>query len=313
VLLSVRNVTKRFPVRRGLLGGPLDFVTAVGGVTFEADRGEILGMVGESGCGKSTLGRCVVGLEKPDEGLIEWNGEDACGVPSRDRRRLRRKFQMVFQNPYASLDPRQRIGPALQEALAVGGLKQRGEQEDFSRKLAEDVGLAAADLDKYPHEFSGGQRQRIGLIRALACDPDMIVLDEPVSSLDVSVQSSILNLLAKWNREKNLAYLFISHDLEVVGYLSGRLLVMYLGRVVESGPTESLFQKPRHPYTRGLLAAGRDGAGGVRGEPPNPAQIPSGCPFHPRCAFAEDRCRAESQVLDGEKDWKTACWKWDRL
>lgn len=314
MLLSVQKVTKRFPVQHGLLGRPTAFVTAVDGVSFEVGAGEIVGVVGESGCGKSTLGRCVAGLYEPTEGAVLWND-----VPSRElsgalKRAVQRKFQVVFQNPYSSLNPRQKIRETLLEPLEVHGLLKPSERPEFVGNLLAQVGLGEGDMEKYPHEFSGGQRQRIGLARAMACRPELIVLDEPVSSLDVSVQASILNLLSRLNQEERIAYLFISHDLQVVGYLSQRLLVMYLGRVVESGKTEEVLGKPRHPYTKVLLAASEGKGIKIEGEPPNPARVPSGCPFHPRCAFAEDRCRQEKQELLGdEKGWKVACWKWANL
>jgi oligopeptide/dipeptide ABC transporter ATP-binding protein len=235
-------------------------------------------------------------------------------IEKTERKKLQRKFQMVFQNPYASLNPRQKIEDILLEPLKVHDLLMPGERKAYVEDLLRQVGLSKDDLRKYPHEFSGGQRQRIGLSRVLACQPELIVLDEPVSSLDVSVQASILNLLTRLNHEKKIAYLFISHDLQVVGYLSQRLLVMYMGRVVEEGNTAEVLKKPRHPYTKILLAASEGEEIKIEGEPPNPAQAPAGCAFHPRCAFAEERCRQEKQTLKaGKKDWKVACWKWDRL
>jgi oligopeptide/dipeptide ABC transporter ATP-binding protein len=314
MLLSVQKITKLFPVQRGLLGQPTAFVKALNDVSFEVKGGEITGVVGESGCGKSTLGRCVVGLYPPTEGTVFWEGSAVAEIPQDRRLEFQRKFQMVFQNPFASLNPRQKIGNILLEPLEVHGLLAPAERLDFVKKLLVRVGLSEGDLEKYPHEFSGGQRQRIGLARALACQPDLIVLDEPVSSLDVSVQASILNLLAQLNREKKIAYLFISHDLQVVGYLSQRVLVMYLGKIVEQGNTMEVLGKPRHPYTQVLLAASMGGQRRIEGEPPDPAQMPTGCPFHPRCPYAEERCRQEKQELQGQKGgWQVACWKWDQV
>ncbi len=314
MLLSLRKVTKHFPVQRGLWGRPTAFVKAVDMVSLEVGAGQIVGIVGESGCGKSTLGRCAVGLFEPTSGEVLWDDLEIRGLAASQKRAHQRKFQVVFQNPYASLNPRQKIKKILLEPLEVHGLLRPTERLEFVKGLLAQVGLTEEDLSKYPHEFSGGQRQRIGLARAMACQPDMIVLDEPVSSLDVSVQASVLNLLSRLNQEKGIAYLFISHDLQVVGYLSQRLLVMYLGAVVESGKTEEVLRTPRHPYTKALLAASQGRWVMIEGEPPNPAKAPWGCTFHPRCPFAEDRCRQEKQQLLGDDNaWKVACWKWDRL
>lgn len=314
MLLSIRKVTKNFPVQRGWLGRPTAFVWATDDVSFDVEEGQIIGVVGESGCGKSTLGRCVVGLYKPTTGTILWDGVEPMEMTTSDKRGLQRKYQMVFQNPFASLNPRQNIRDILLEPLEVHGLLKPLERIGFVKELLGQVGLSEDDLSKYPHEFSGGQRQRIGLARAMACQPDLIVLDEPVSSLDVSVQASILNLLSRLNRERKVAYLFISHDLQVVGYLSQRLLVMYLGRIVEEGKTEEVLAKPRHPYTKVLLAASEGRGAKVEGEPPNPAQVPRGCLFHPRCVYAEDRCRVERQdLVEGADGRKVACWKWEKI
>ena len=314
MLLSVRKIKKYFPIQRGFWGKPMAFVKAVDGVTFEMDQGETVGVVGESGCGKSTLGRCAVGLYAPTDGSVIWNDLEVQKKPEDQRRNCQRKYQMVFQNPFASLNPRHTVKEMLLEPLEVHDLLNPNERLEFVKELLSQMGLSERDLLKFPHEFSGGQRQRIGLARAMACQPDLIVLDEPVSSLDVSVQASILNLLSRLNREKKVAYLFISHDLQVVGYLSQRLLVMYLGRVVEEGETAAVLSKPRHPYTQALLASSEGRGVKIEGEPPNPADIPLGCPFHPRCNHTEERCRTENQQLlkDG-KGWKTACWKWDRI
>lgn len=314
MLLSVRKIAKHFPIQRGFWGKPKAFVKAVDGVSLDMEQGETVGVVGESGCGKSTLGRCVVGLHEPTDGSVIWNDLEISKIPKERRRAYQRKYQMVFQNPYASLDPRQTIQEILLEPLEVHHLLKPAQRVEFVKELLGQMGLSAQDLPKYPHEFSGGQRQRIGLARAMACQPDLIVLDEPVSSLDVSVQASILNLLSHLNREKRIAYLFISHDLQVVGYLSQRLLVMYLGKVVEEGEATEVLSKPRHPYTQALLASSEGRGAKIEGEPPNPARAPLGCSFHPRCVHAEDRCRAENQpLLNDPKGWKVACWKWDRI
>ncbi len=314
MLLSVQKIVKYFPVQRGLLGNPTAYVKAVDDVSFEMEKGQIVGVVGESGCGKSTLGRCAVGLHEPTKGQVFWHGIDRTEVKTKKKREFQRKFQMVFQNPFASLNPRQKIKDILLEPLEVHGLIKSFKRIDFVNELLARVGLSERDMEKYPHEFSGGQRQRIGLARAMACKPDLIVLDEPVSSLDVSVQASILNLLSRLNSEMKISYLFISHDLQVVGYLSQQVLVMYLGKVVEAGETNKVLNGPRHPYTRTLLAATAGKGIKIKGEPPNPANIPSGCSFHPRCPYAEDRCKTEKQTItDNKNTWKVACWKWDRL
>jgi oligopeptide transport system ATP-binding protein len=314
MLLSVQKIAKYFPVQRGLLGNPTAHVKAVDDISFEMEEGQIVGVVGESGCGKSTLGRCVAGLYEPTKGRVLWHGVNRTEMRAKEKRQFQRKFQMVFQNPFASLNPRQRIEDILLEPLEVHGLMKSSKRIGFVRELLDQVGLSERDLQKYPHEFSGGQRQRIGLARAMACKPDLIVLDEPVSSLDVSVQASILNLLSRLNSEMKISYLFISHDLQVVGYLSQRILVMYLGKVVEMGETNKVLESPRHPYTKTLFAATAGEGVKIVGEPPNPANIPSGCSFHSRCPYVEERCKSEKQAItDHENPWKVACWKWDRL
>jgi oligopeptide/dipeptide ABC transporter ATP-binding protein len=314
VLLSVVNLRKEFPISRDLFGAPSAHVRAVDGVSFEVREREIVGLVGESGCGKSTVGKCAVGLLPPTSGSVFWKGESLVGSDPSPLHRLRRKYQLVFQNPFASLNPRQRVKDILGEPLRTQEGRGMGGETETIKVLLEQVGLSANSSEKFPHEFSGGQRQRVALARALALGPDFMVLDEPISSLDVSIQASILNLLARVNVEKGIAYLFISHDLQVVSYLSHRVMVMYLGRIVEEGMTKEVLRQPRHPYTRILLEAARGGKVEVQGEPPSPVKVPSGCAFHPRCPFAEDRCRVESQVLQTKKEgWKVACWKSDHL
>jgi oligopeptide/dipeptide ABC transporter ATP-binding protein len=314
MLLSVVSVTKEFPVTRGLLGRPSAYVRAVQGVSFAVEEGEIVGLVGESGCGKSTVGKCAVGLITPTSGKILWDDEVLGGMAPGRLQGLRPRYQLVFQNPFASLDPRQKVRAILAEPARVLAEGARREGAGNAAELLDRVGLSRPDLDKYPHEFSGGQRQRIALARALALRPRLLVLDEPVSSLDVSIQASILNLLAKVNREDGVAYLFVSHDLQVVAYLSQRVMVMYLGRVVEEGRTEEVLRKPRHPYTMALLEASRGQGGRAPGEPPSPVRAPSGCPFHPRCPFAEERCRNEEPPLEGGGGpWRVACWKWREI
>ena len=293
LLLRVRDLKKHFPVGGGGLRGPRAWVRAVDGVSFDLRRGETLGLVGESGCGKSTTGRAILRLVEPTDGEIHFQGEDVRAMTPRELRRLRRKAQIIFQDPVASLNPRMMVGEVLDEVLRVhrrggdraGRLRRVGE-------LLEMVGLLPEHRDRYPHEFSGGQRQRIGIARALSVEPDFIVCDEPVSALDVSVQAQVVNLLADLQSELGLTYLFIAHDLALVEQVSDRVAVMYLGRIVEEGPAREIYRSPRHPYTRALLSAvprpdpgAREGAGRILlpGDVPSPVDPPSGCPFHPRC------------------------------
>jgi len=313
MLLSIRKVSKNFPVSRGIFGNPTGYVKALSEVSLEIEAKEVVGIVGESGCGKSTLARCAIGLYAPTSGEVFWESENLGRLGQEQIRGKRSHFQMVFQNPFSSLNPRQRVREILLEPLEVHGLLRSEERVPFVIQLLKQVGLSAGDLDKYPHEFSGGQRQRVGLARAFVTKPRLVILDEPISSLDVSIQASILNLLVKFNRESGISYLFISHDLQVVGYLSDRVLVMYLGRVVEEGKTEEVLKNPRHPYTQILLQASETKAVEIPGEPPSLVHLPKGCAFHNRCPYAESKCQTEQQLEEIGTGWKVACWKWDRL
>ena len=314
MLLSVRKIVKEFPVQRGLLGTPTAFLKAVNDVSFDVEAGEVVGVVGESGCGKSTVGKCIVGLHEPTQGQVLWNNKDSVLLKKDEKRDIRREFQMVFQNPFSSLNPRQKIKDVLLEPLEVHSLLKPSERLTFVKELMIRVGLSETDLLKYPHEFSGGQRQRIGIARALACQPSLIVLDGPVSSLDVSVQASILNLLVKLNQDQKIGYLFISHDLQVVGYISNRVLVMYLGKVVEEGRVEQVLQNPKHPYTQVLLKACKGSSVALKGESSNPVNAPQGCPFSARCLYVEDQCLTQKQeLLEVENRWQVACWKWREI
>ncbi len=300
-LLSLRNLKVHFPVKQGLWGNSSAYVRAVDGVSLDLEPGETLGLVGESGCGKSTLGRAAIRLLAPTEGQIVFDGRDITRLSSAELRPLRREFQMIFQDPYGSLNPRMTVEEIIGEALDIHGLAQDSSaRRKRIEALLSDVGLDASHIQRYPHEFSGGQRQRIGIARALAVEPKLIVCDEPVSALDVSVQAQIVNLLRDLQRSRGLAYLFIAHDLAVVEHISRRVLVMYLGRVVESGDAREVCRSPQHPYTKALLSAvpvvdptTRRERIVLGGDVPSPIHPPSGCPFHPRCPIAQDRCRTE--------------------
>jgi oligopeptide transport system ATP-binding protein len=301
-LLKVRNLKVRFPVRRGLFTRARAFVKAVDDVSFSIAPGETLGLVGESGCGKTTLGRAIVRLLKPAAGSIRLAGEDIADLSAAQMRARRRICQMIFQDPFTSLDPRLTVGRIVGEALEIHHLGTTA--ADRARRVAEllaVVGLDPAQAQRYPHEFSGGQRQRIGIARALAVEPKLIVCDEPVSALDVSVQAQIINLLEDLQRQRAVAYLFVAHDLAVIEHISHRVLVMYLGKIVESGPAKDVVQNPLHPYTKALVSAVPQIDPETRrqriilpGEMPSPINPPQGCPFHPRCPIAQARCRTEA-------------------
>lgn len=301
-LLEVENLKVHYPVR-GSWFRPKRFVRAVDGVSFSLEAGETVGLVGESGCGKSTLGRALVRLEEPTAGRVLLDGKDMAALHGRELRRARRNFQMIFQDPYGSLNPRLTVWDALDEVLALHSGLEREARRRRAVELLDRVGLPAEALYRYPHQFSGGQRQRIGIARALAAEPRFIVADEPVSALDVSVQASIINLLDDIRRETGTSFLFIAHDLAVVEHISSRILVMYLGHIVESAPSRELVAAPLHPYSRALLSAvpTLDAAGRKRivlpGDVPSPLSPPGGCPFHPRCPRAQERCRRERPVL----------------
>jgi oligopeptide transport system ATP-binding protein len=303
-LLQVTDLRKHFPVRRGVFGRVTGQVRAVDGVSFDVRAGEVLGLVGESGCGKTTLGRCLLRLVECTSGSVRFDGTEVTTLARRELRALRRHMQIVFQDPYASLNPRLTVGDMLREPLEVHGLARGAAARARVGELLELVGLAPDHADRYAHEFSGGQRQRIGVARALAVGPRFIVADEPVSALDVSIQAQIVNLLRDLQRRLGLTYLFVAHDLSVVEHISDRVAVMYLGRIVELAGRDALFASPCHPYTRSLMAAvpartpaQRHERLVLRGDVPSPAQPPTGCHFHPRCPVAEARCAVEDPVL----------------
>ncbi len=305
LLLKVQDLKVYFPVKHGLFSGEKIFVKAVDGVSLDLEPGETLGLVGESGCGKTTLGRAVIRLIEPTAGRIFFEGEEITGLKGRALRARRRRFQMIFQDPYGSLNPRMTIGQIIGEAIDIHHLAADATARSARiESLLKAVGLDPAHAQRYPHEFSGGQRQRIGIARGLAVEPKLIVCDEPVSALDVSVQAQIINLLQDLQRERGLAYLFIAHDLAVVEYISRRVMVMYLGKAVELAPARIICREPKHPYTQALISAVPVIDPGSKrkriflpGDVPSPINPPGGCPFHPRCPVAEERCSAEIPPL----------------
>lgn len=303
-LLSVRHLEKRYPVRGGLLSKSTNTVVAVDDVSFDIGRGESLGLVGESGCGKTTTGRCILRLIEPTSGQVEFDGRDLLKLNASEMRAARRHMQMIFQDPFASLNPRMTVASIVEEPLIIHRMGSKPEREARAAELLNLVGLDPAFMKRFPHEFSGGQRQRIGIARALALNPQLIIADEPVSALDVSVQAQIVNLLKDLQEKLNLTFLFIAHDLSVVQHFSNRIGVMYLGKLVELAPARQLFRTPLHPYTKVLLSsipipdpAARKKREGLQGEVPSLLSPPSGCRFHPRCPIAVDRCKTEEPPL----------------
>ena len=307
VILDVRNLVKHFEIGGGFLGRAPVLVKAVDGVSFTIRRGETLGLVGESGCGKTTTGRCVLQLERPTSGQVIFEGRDLTTLSESELRRARRRIQVIFQDPFSSLNPRMTVGQILAEPLAVHRIvPDRSARAARVQELLRQAGLLPAMADRYPHELSGGQRQRVGIARALAMEPGLIICDEPVSALDVSIQAQIINLLEELQAELGLTYLFVAHDLSVVRHISDRVAVMYLGKIVELTDRRSLYEAPQHPYTRALLSAvpipdpeieARREHIVLGGEVPSPLNPPSGCAFHPRCPIAIDRCRGEVPEL----------------
>jgi oligopeptide transport system ATP-binding protein len=304
-LLEVRDLTKLYPLRTHLLGGSTKMVRAVDGVSFDLKAGEAFGLVGESGCGKTTTGRCVLRLIEPTSGQIRYENEDLLKVQPGQMRRLRKNMQMIFQDPYASLNPRMTIGAIMEEPLIIHQIGNRQQRNERVHQLLNMVGLDPAFSKRYPHEFSGGQRQRIGIARALALEPKLIIADEPVSALDVSVQAQIINLLKDLQQKLHLTFLFIAHDLSIVQHFCDRIAVMYLGKIVELASSHELFSNPMHPYTKVLLDSvpipdpeARHKRQMLTGDVPTPIDPPSGCRFHTRCSIAEEKCKEEEPQLN---------------
>ncbi|CAH8706060.1 dipeptide ABC transporter ATP-binding protein [Paenibacillus thiaminolyticus] len=320
-LVQVENLKMHFPIKGGPLGKTVGAVKAVDGVSFHINKGETLGLVGESGCGKSTTGRMLLRLLEPSEGSIYFEGQDITKLSGNELRKMRRNMQMVFQDPFASLNPRHTIGKILEEPLIVHGVRDKSERQRKVKELLDVVGLSSYHASRYPHQFSGGQRQRIGIARALAIHPKLIIADEPVSALDVSIQSQVLNLLQDLQQEYKLTYLFIAHDLGVVRHISDRVGVMYLGQLVELSDTEDLYDKPLHPYTQALLSAvpiadvtfRRDRII-LEGDVPSPVNPPAGCPFHTRCPKAFEPCSAARPQLSAmEPGHYVACHLYEQV
>jgi dipeptide transport system ATP-binding protein len=313
-VLEARGLSRDYTVSRGLFAGQAT-VKALVGASLRLQAGKTLAVVGESGSGKSTLARLLTLLEEPTSGALTIDGKNVVGVNEEARKRLRREVQIVFQNPYGSLNPRQRIGKALEEPLLVNTKLSALEREQAAREMMAKVGLRPEYYRRYPHMFSGGQRQRIAIARALMLKPKILVLDEPVSALDVSIRAQVLNLLASLQEEYKLAYVFVSHDLSVVRHIADEVMVIYLGHVVETGPRDAIFSNPQHPYTRALLSAtpmadpdAKRERIILKGELPSPFNPPKGCPFNPRCPLVMDRCRVEDPALEMKRGREVACW-----
>jgi oligopeptide transport system ATP-binding protein len=321
-ILEAKNIKKYFPIKKGLLLREVGQVKAVDDVSFNVKKGEVLGLVGESGCGKSTLGRTLIRLYEPTAGDINFKGQNFLKVKGKELRNMRKDMQMIFQDPYASLDPRMTVGQILLQPFEIHGIMTGKEREARVKQLLELVGLKASHFNRYPHEFSGGQRQRISIARAVALNPSLVIADEPVSALDVSIQAQVLNLMKDLQEKLNLTYVFISHDLSVIEHLCDRIAVMYLGKIVEIAPRDELFNNPQHPYTQALIAAiPRVGTGkkmmkkSLEGEVPSPINPPKGCPFHTRCPQRFGICDKELPLLKNyntsHAEHKTACWLYE--
>jgi len=317
IVLRVQGLKKYFPVRRGLLQKVIGWIQAVDGVDLAIEEGKTLGLVGESGCGKSTVSRLILKLLEPDQGKIIFRDQDISAFSQSQMKPLRKEMQIIFQDPYGSLNPRMTVGASIEEGVRALSVKTRPERKARVEKLLEMVGISTTGADRYPHEFSGGQRQRIGIARALSVEPSLIICDEPVSALDVSVQAQIINLLKDLQARLGLSYLFIAHDLNVVGYISDTVAVMYLGHIMEYAPADELYDNPLHPYTLALLSAvpvpepdHRRELKILSGDVPSPLDPPPGCRFQGRCPIVEDRCRKEEVAFHHASDnHRVRCWK----
>jgi len=315
-ILIIENLKKHFPLKGSFRARAVQTVKAVDGVSLVIKRGETFGLVGESGCGKTTLGRCILRLEEPTAGKIIFENRNILAYDRSHLRRLRRDMQIIFQDPYSSLNPRQTVGQLISEVFAIHGIGSKGERLERARELMETVGLLPEHVDRFPHEFSGGQRQRICVARALSLNPKLLIADEPVSALDVSIQAQILNLLIQLQQQFNLAYLFISHDLSVVKHISDQVAVMYLGRIVEQAGSRLLFSQPLHPYTQALLSSVPAVSAPQKkqryllgGDVPSPIHPPAGCTFHPRCRYRRDICSQDSpRMQEIEANHWVACY-----
>ena len=313
-LLEVKNLSVEFPILGGILQRKVGAVHAVSAVSLTLNKGETLGIVGESGCGKTTLGRAIIRLYAPDDGQIIFRGEDITRKSREELRPMRRYMQMIFQDPYASLNPRMNVRAILEEPMRLSGDLPKGSRIERVSELLELVGLRPDSMNRYPHEFSGGQRQRIGIARAIALNPELIIADEAVSALDVSIQAQVINLLVDLQKKLGLAYVFIAHDLGVVQYVCDRVAVMYLGRIVEIGKSKDLYSKPKHPYTKALLSAIpashprlKKDIQPLAGDVPSPSNPPTGCAFNPRCVFATEICRVSVPEIRDFKGVRLAC------
>jgi len=313
-LLRVEGLKKYFPIHKGIFLKKAGNVHAVDDISFEINSGETLGIVGESGCGKSTLAKTLIKLYEPTQGKIYFEDNDISTLNKGKLKNLRSDFQMIFQDPFSSLDPRLTVQAILTEPYEIHKIGRRRQRIEWAKELLEQVGLPQSALGRYPHEFSGGQRQRLGIARAIALKPKLILCDEPVSALDVSVQSQILNLLVELQEKLNLSYLFIAHDLSVVKYISDKIAVMYLGKIVEIGVTQEVYKNPKHPYTKALMdsiplpdPSKRSELKSLDGEVPSPINPPKGCYFHPRCPYAEQKCKEEAPSLEGSKKQQSSC------
>ena len=315
-LLNINHLTKHFPLGGGVLSKPRAWIKAVEDVSFSVSRGENFGLVGESGCGKTTLGRLILRLIEPTSGRVEFDGQDIFSLNQAQIAPLRRRMQIIFQDPYSSLDPRMKVYAIVTEPMRAVQRLSRNHRREVAGDLLEKVGLRTADLDKYPHEFSGGQRQRIGIARSLCVRPELIVADEPVSALDVSIQAQVINLMEDLKEEFDLSYIFISHDLSVVEHICDRIAVMYLATSVELAPTRAFSIAPRHPYSEALLKAvplpdphRRTEPFAMEGDVPNPIDPPTGCPFHPRCEYCFEKCSTQKPpLIEVVPDHRVACW-----